>query len=64
MAGLGETVVLIGTSTGGTLAMWAATREEAQDRLGAVVMLSPNYQPATVRRGSCCYPGERSSLGS
>ncbi|MGY8777565.1 MAG: alpha/beta hydrolase [Longimicrobiales bacterium] len=43
---IGDTVVLIGTSTGGTLATWAATREEAQDRLGAVVLLSPNYRPA------------------
>jgi pimeloyl-ACP methyl ester carboxylesterase len=43
---IGETVVLIGTSTGGTLATWVATREEAQDRLGAVVLLSPNYQLA------------------
>lgn len=39
---IGERVVLLGTSTGGTLALWAAAREEAADRLGALVLISPN----------------------
>ncbi len=43
---IGERVVLIGTSTGGTLATWAATRGEAKDRLAALVLISPNYHPA------------------
>jgi alpha-beta hydrolase superfamily lysophospholipase len=39
---IGERVVLVGTSTGGTLAVWAATRPEARDRLAALVLISPN----------------------
>lgn len=39
---IGERVVLMGTSTGGTLAVWAATRPEAADRIAAVVLISPN----------------------
>ena len=42
---LGERVVVIGTSTGGTLATWIAARPEAQDRLAAMILVSPNYQP-------------------
>ena len=41
-ADIGERVVLVGTSTGATLALWAAARPEAADRLGAVVLISPN----------------------
>jgi pimeloyl-ACP methyl ester carboxylesterase len=41
-ARLGGRVVLMGTSTGGTLALWAAAREEVADRLGSVVLISPN----------------------
>lgn len=40
---LGERVVLIGTSTGGTLVTWAASRPEWRDRLEALVLLSPNF---------------------
>lgn len=39
---IGERVVLIGTSTGGTLALWAAARPEARERLAALVLISPN----------------------
>lgn len=42
---LGERVVLVGTSTGGTLATWAATRPEARERIDAIVLVSPNFQP-------------------
>ena len=40
---IGGRVVLIGTSTGGTLATWAAARPEARERLAALVLISPNY---------------------
>lgn len=40
---LGERVILIGTSTGGTLATWAASRPEWRERLEALVLLSPNF---------------------
>jgi len=39
---IGERVVLVGTSTGGTLALWAAARDEARDRVAALVLISPN----------------------
>lgn len=45
-ARIGDRVVLVGTSTGGTLATWAAMRAEARGRVDAVVLISPNYQPA------------------
>ncbi len=42
---IGDRVVLVGTSTGGTLATWAAMRAETRGRVDAVVLISPNYQP-------------------
>lgn len=39
---IGERVVLMGTSTGGTLAVWAAARPEASERVAALVLISPN----------------------
>jgi len=39
---IGERVVLVGTSTGATLALWAAARAEAADRVAALVLISPN----------------------
>jgi esterase/lipase len=41
---IGGRVVLIGTSTGGTLATWAATRPEVKPRLGALLLVSPNFR--------------------
>lgn len=42
---IGERVVLMGTSTGGTLALWAASRPEGAERVDALVLVSPNFQP-------------------
>jgi len=39
---IGDRVVVMATSTGGTLALWAASREEAQRRIAALVLVSPN----------------------
>jgi len=47
-ARLGRRVVVVGTSTGGTLAVWAATRERWRDVLAAVVVLSPNLGLASA----------------
>ncbi len=41
-ARIGERVVLVGTSTGGTLAIWAAAQPEAAGRVAALVLVSPN----------------------
>lgn len=40
---IGERVVLMGTSTGGTLATWAAARPETEGRVHALVLVSPNF---------------------
>lgn len=44
-ARLGRKVVVVGTSTGGTLAVWAAAQERWRETLAAVVLLSPNFGP-------------------
>lgn len=48
---LGERVLVIGTSTGGTLAAWAATDPDMAERVAGVVLISPNFRiadPAAV----------------
>lgn len=45
-AHIGGRVVLVGTSTGATLALWAAKDEGLRDALAALVLVSPNLQPA------------------
>ena len=55
-ARIGERAVLIGTSTGGTLAVWAASREEADGRVAAVVMISPNFHPKDRMSRLLLYP--------
>lgn len=44
-ARLADHVVLIGTSTGGTLALWTAAQERWRKRLLALVLVSPNLGP-------------------
>lgn len=53
---IGDRIVLIGTSTGGTLAVWAATRDEAADRLAALILLSPNLGLHDRRSGLLLWP--------
>lgn len=55
-ARLGDRVVLVGTSTGGTLATWVATRPEARGRIDAVVLVSPNFQPKDRSSRILLYP--------
>jgi alpha-beta hydrolase superfamily lysophospholipase len=40
---LGERVILVGVSTGGTLALWAAAQPRWRERVAAVVLVSPNF---------------------
>lgn len=44
--GIGDRVVIIGTSTGATLAAWAATEPDMAADLAAVVLISPNFELA------------------
>jgi len=41
---IGDAVVVIGVSTGGTLAVWAATDPGMAEQLAGVVMISPNFE--------------------
>lgn len=41
---LGEKVLVIGMSTGATMAAWAALRGDMRDRMDAVVFISPNFE--------------------
>jgi len=43
---LGRRTVLVGTSTGATLSVWAALHEELGPDVAALVLLSPNFHPA------------------
>lgn len=45
-AALGDRVILMGTSTGAALAIWAAARPELEPSLAALVLVSPNFLPA------------------
>ncbi len=56
-ARIGERTVLMGLSTGGTLAVWAATRPDWNDRLEALVLISPNLGPRDPGAGLLLWPG-------
>lgn len=53
---LGKRVVLMGTSTGGTLATWLAGRPEFRNDLAAVVLVSPNYALQDSRARMLLWP--------
>ena len=55
-ARIGERVVLVGTSTGGTLATWAAARPEAAGRVDALVLISPNFGVADASASALLLP--------
>jgi esterase/lipase len=54
-ARLGEKVIVIGTSTGGTLATWLAQQPHTEAVL-AYVLISPNYGPKEVMSGLLTWP--------
>jgi len=53
---LGERVVIVGTSTGGTLATWLASRPWATD-VSALVLISPNFGPKDPKAKLLTLPG-------
>lgn len=55
---IGKKVLIISTSTGGTLATWLATKEKTSE-LAAVVLLSPNYGVADEKARWLLTPGAR-----
>ena len=52
---LGDRVVVIGTSTGGTLATWLAAQPMAKD-IESIVLISPNYWPRAEMVGLLLWP--------
>ncbi len=53
---LGDEVILVGTSTGATLAVWAAARPELAGDLAALVLISPNFRPADANAQLLLFP--------
>ena len=54
---LGDRTILIGTSTGGSLALWAGTRPEFARQLESIVLVSPNLGPRDDRAKLFLWPG-------
>lgn len=54
---LGERTVLIGTSTGGSLVLWCASRSEYADQLEAQILISPNLGPRDGKSEIFLWPG-------
>lgn len=56
---IGEKVIVLGTSTGGTLAAIAAADEGLQQNLSGVVLISPNFKIFNPMAGVLTLPGVR-----
>lgn len=53
---LGEKIVLVGTSTGGTLATWLAAQPALAPRIHSLVLLSPNFSPKNPLAAAALWP--------
>ncbi|ABD54020.1 alpha/beta hydrolase [Jannaschia sp. CCS1] len=56
---IGDRVVIMGTSTGGTLASWAASDPDMARDVAALVLISPNYQVANPAGALVEWPAAR-----
>lgn len=56
---IAERVVLVGTSTGGTLATWTAAQPELTKNLAGIVLISPNYGQQAAGSQLLTYPWAR-----
>lgn len=53
---LGEKVILVGTSTGGTLATWLAAQPSVATRIHRLILLSPNFFPKNPLAAAALWP--------
>ena len=58
---LGEKVIVVGTSTGGTLATWLASHDDSDDVL-TYILLSPNFGPKDSRTQMLNWPWAKYSI--
>lgn len=59
---IGEHVVLVGTSTGGTLATWTAAQPDLTKNVAGIVHISPNYGIQATGSQLLTYPWARQLL--
>jgi len=53
---LGEKIILVGMSTGGTLAAWLATQPSVAARIHRLILLSPNFLPKNLLAAAALWP--------
>ena len=53
---LGRKVILVGTSTGGTLATWLAAQPSVAARIHRLILLSPNFFPKNPMAAAAVWP--------
>jgi pimeloyl-ACP methyl ester carboxylesterase len=53
---IGDRVIVMATSTGGSLTTWAATKPELMDRVAGLVLFSPNYGVQAAGSGLLTIP--------
>ncbi|MBR9984338.1 MAG: alpha/beta fold hydrolase [Desulfosarcina sp.] len=53
---LGEKVILLGTSTGGTLAAWLAAQPSVAARIHRLILISPNFFPKNPLAAAALWP--------
>ena len=56
---IGDEIILIGTSTGATLAAWATAQEELSENISAQIWISPNLAPANSKSTMLLWPWGR-----
>jgi len=53
---LGRKIILVGTSTGGTLATWLAAQPSAAGLLDSLILISPNFMPKNPLAAAFLWP--------
>jgi pimeloyl-ACP methyl ester carboxylesterase len=53
---LGRKIILVGTSTGGTLATWLAAQPSVAPLINSLILLSPNFFPKNPMAAAALFP--------